>query len=109
MKLLIAIVNKRDIRHLSDALIDNDFRFTEIGSTGGFLRAGNVTLLIGVTDEQVPAVLDLVQTHCHPREEAIDVAQIGTHLDALGLGEAVTTMVGGAQVFIIQTERVVVV
>ena len=55
MKLLIAIVNKRDIRHLSDALIDNDFRFTEIGSTGGFLRAGNVTLLIGVDDERVPS------------------------------------------------------
>ena len=61
MKLLIAIVNKRDIRHLTDALIDNDFRFTEIGSTGGFLRAGNVTLLIGVDDERVPPVLELIQ------------------------------------------------
>ena len=109
MKLLIAIVNKRDIRHLSDALIDNDYRFTEIGSTGGFLRAGNVTLLIGVDDERVPPVLDLIQNHCHAREEAIEVAQIGTHLDALGLGEAVTTMVGGAQVFIVQAERMVVV
>ena len=72
MKLLIAIVNKRDIQHLTDALIDNDFRFTEIGSTGGFLRAGNVTLLIGVDDERVPPVLELIQNHCHAREEAID-------------------------------------
>ena len=109
MKLLIAIVDKRDIRHLSDALIDNEFRFTEISSKGGFLRAGNVTLLIGVEEEQVPSVLDLIQNHCQAREEAIDVAQIGTHLDALGLGEAVTTMVGSAQVFIIQAERMIVV
>ena len=39
----------------------------------------------------------------------MNIAHVGTQLDALGLGEAVTTMVGGAQVFIVQVERLVVV
>lgn len=109
MKLLIAIVNKRDIRHLTDALVDDGIRFTEIGSTGGFLRAGNVTLLIGLEDQHVERTLSIIQSHCHAREEAVNVAHVGTQLDALGIGEAVTTTVGGAQVFIVPVERLVVV
>ena len=109
MKLLIAIINKRDIRHLSDALVDDGIRFTEIGSTGGFLRAGNVTLLIGLEDQHVERTLSVIQSHCHAREETVNVAHVGTQLDALGMGEAITTMVGGAQVFIVHAERVMVV
>ena len=109
MKLLIAIINKRDIRHLSDALVDDGIRFTEFGSTGGFLRAGNVTLLIGLEDQHVERTLSVIQSHCHAREEAVNVAHVGTQLDALGMGEAITTMVGGAQVFIVHAERVMVV
>ena len=109
MKLLIAIINKRDIRHLSDALVDDGIRFTEISSTGGFLRAGNVTLLIGLEDQHVERTLSVIQSHCHAREEAVNVAHVGTQLDALGMGEAITTMVGGAQVFIVHAERVIVV
>ncbi len=109
MKLLIAIINKRDIRHLSDALVDDGIRFTEISSTGGFLRAGNVTLLIGLEDQHVERTLSVIQSHCHAREEAVNVAHVGTQLDALGMGEAITTMVGGAQVFIVHAERVMVV
>ena len=109
MKLVIAIIDKRDIRQLSDALIDNEFRFTEIASKGGFLRAGNITLLLGVDNEQVDSLVELIKQYCHAREEAINIAQIRTHLDALGLGEAVTTMVGSAQIFIIEAERMVVV
>ena len=55
------------------------------------------------------SLVELIKQYCHAREEAINIAQIGTHLDALGLGEAVTTMVGSAQIFIIEAERMVVV
>ena len=109
MKLLIAIINKRDIRHLSYALVDADIRFTEMGSTGGFLRAGNVTLLIGLEDEYIEKTLAIIQSHCQPREKAVQVAHVGTQLDALGMGEAVTAMVGGALVFIVQVDRMVVI
>ena len=107
MKMLIAVINKRDSRHLNDALIDNGFRFTEIGSTGGFLRAGNVTLLIGVVEDQVEAVLSLIRKHCQAREETVNLSQAATRIDEQSFGEAIQVLIGGAQVFILDVERVV--
>ncbi len=64
MKLLLAIIRDRDDVSVSDALSHANVRVTRIASTGGFLRRGNVTLLIGVEDERVQAVLDLVRSAC---------------------------------------------
>jgi len=107
MKLLIAVVNKRDDRHLRDALIEGGFRFTEVSSTGGFLREGNVTMLIGVEEAAVERVLSLIREHCQAREEAVNVAPPDTRLYAAPVGEPMTIQIGGAQVFILDVERVV--
>ena len=48
MKLLIAIVQDADVNFLMDALTDNGYRVTRLSTTGGFLKKGNTTLLIGV-------------------------------------------------------------
>ncbi len=106
MKLLIVVVNPRDARRLREALVASDFRFTEISSTGGFLREGNVTLLVGVEAGQVEAVLGLIRDHCHAREEVINVAPPDTRLYPDPRGEPRTVLVGGAQVFILNVERV---
>jgi uncharacterized protein YaaQ len=47
MKLVIAVVHDRDRGKITESLLRGGFKFTKIGSTGGFLREGNVTLLIG--------------------------------------------------------------
>lgn len=107
MKLLIAVVNKRDSSRLQEGLIEAGFRFTELGSTGGFLREGNVTLLIGVEAEQVEAVLGLIGEMCRPRERAAQVGTPGTQLYAAPVQQAMTVTVGGAQVFVLDVERVV--
>ncbi|MBT5872691.1 MAG: hypothetical protein HOH43_04675 [Candidatus Latescibacteria bacterium] len=107
MKLLIVIVNKRDIRRLSDALVDTGFRFTKIGSTGGFVGEGNDTLLLGVADADVEPVIDIIRAHCQSREEPMSVAQPGTRIDANPLEEAISVPVGGAQVFVLNVEQVV--
>lgn len=64
MKLLLAIIRDRDDVAVSDALSHSNVRVTRIASTGGFLRRGNVTLLIGVEDERVQDVLELVRGAC---------------------------------------------
>lgn len=64
MKLLLAIIRDRDDVSVSDALSQSNVRVTRIASTGGFLRRGNVTLLIGVEDERVHDVLELVKSAC---------------------------------------------
>lgn len=68
MKLIFAIINKIDDRPVIDALLTQQYRVTRIASTGGFLRKGNVTLLIGVQDDQVDAVMELLRQVCSPPE-----------------------------------------
>jgi uncharacterized protein YaaQ len=71
MKLIIAIIKDEDNDAVSRALTKENFRVTFIASTGGFLRSGRSTLLIGVEDEQVSKALDLIRKNCRkPSEES---------------------------------------
>lgn len=68
MKLMIVILRDGDAGAVVDRLIHEGYRVTRIASTGGFLRRGNVTLLIGVEDQHVDAVVDLLRQTCSPPE-----------------------------------------
>ncbi len=61
MKMIIVIVKDSDAEPVTQALTASDFRVTRIASTGGFLRSGVVTLLIGVDDERVDAGIQVVR------------------------------------------------
>ena len=66
MKLIIAIVRDLDAGAVIDQLIAHGHRVTRVASTGGFLRRGNVTLLIGVEEQTVAAVIELLRETCSP-------------------------------------------
>jgi uncharacterized protein YaaQ len=68
MKLVLAIIRGVDSSPVIDELVTQSFRVTRVASTGGFLRRGNVTLLVGVEDEQVQAVIDVLRDRCSPPE-----------------------------------------
>ncbi len=68
MKLMLMIVRDEDAELVTQELIQNDFRVTRMASTGGFLRRGNSTLLVGVEDERVETVTDLLRRVCSPAE-----------------------------------------
>ena len=61
MKMIIVIVKDSDAEHVTQALTASEFRVTRIASTGGFLRSGVVTLLIGVSDERVEAGIQVIR------------------------------------------------
>ena len=61
MKMIIVIVKDADAELVTLALTGNDFRVTRIASTGGFLRNGVVTLLIGVDDDRVEAGIQVIR------------------------------------------------
>lgn len=61
MKMIIAIVHDRDAESVSQALVEGAFRVTRIASSGGFLRRGSTTLMIGVEDERVTAAMDVIR------------------------------------------------
>ena len=60
MKMMIVIVKDSDSEALTRALTGAQYRVTGISSTGGFLRSGVTTLLIGVDDAQVDAASELI-------------------------------------------------
>lgn len=61
MKLIITIIPDDDSEKVSNALTDKDFRVTQIASTGGFLRKGKSTLLVGLEDELLDSALDIIK------------------------------------------------
>ncbi len=72
MKLIIAIIQEDDAVQVSQALLDAGYRVTKIASSGGFLRKGSATILIGVEDERVEDALRIIREHCAaPAEPAI--------------------------------------
>lgn len=70
MKLMIVIVRDVDEETVIQALLQQDYRVTRMSSTGGFLRQGNVTLLIGVREERVQPLLELVRETCAGLEDS---------------------------------------
>ncbi len=61
MKLIIVIIKDHDADALTQALTEGDYRITRIASTGGFLRSGVVTILLGVEDNQVDSAIQLMR------------------------------------------------
>ena len=61
MKMIIAIVKDHDADPVTQALTAENFRVTRIASTGGFLRSGVATLLIGVDDADVDAAIRVLR------------------------------------------------
>ena len=62
-KLIIAVVQNEDADNVVDALLEDEFRATRLASTGGFLRRGNTTLMVGADEDQIDRILDLVRSN----------------------------------------------
>lgn len=99
MKLITAIINKKDADSVSDALREKAFRFTKIATYGGFLRAKNLTLLMGVEDGKVDEALDIIRSHCCERMEPLPVVMSEAPYP-LYTSTLTEVPVGGATVFI---------
>jgi len=61
MKMIIIIVKDSDADTLTQSFTANNFRVTRVASTGGFMRSGVVTMLLGVEDTQVDAAIKVVR------------------------------------------------
>jgi uncharacterized protein YaaQ len=65
-KLILAIISADAVEAVSRALVERKYPVTQISSVGGFLRRGSTTLVIGVDDVQVQAVLAVLREACGP-------------------------------------------
>jgi uncharacterized protein YaaQ len=105
MKLVIAVVQGNDADQLLAALIRQGYRATQINSAGGFLRERNVTLLIGVRDEDVADVQEIVRANCHSRTRFVNPLMPIVEPGEFYIPSPVEVLVGGATVFVVNIER----
>lgn len=103
MKMLTAIINREDANGVVIALTKAGFSVTKLATTGGFLMAGNMTLLIGVDDDKVDACIAVIASRCEQRQELVPSSA------SMGLGAAAAypleVTVGGATIFVSHVER----
>lgn len=105
MKLVIAIVHDEDSFELIEELTDNGYKVTKLATTGGFLKAGNTTLLIGVEKEKVDSVLSIIQDVCKTRKGAVSMPSPIVGSTGVFVPTPVEVTIGGATVFVIDVER----
>ena len=61
MKMIVAIVESDKVEKVSQTLLAKKYRVTRLASTGGFLREGATTLMVGVDDDQVEEALQVIR------------------------------------------------
>ncbi len=106
-KLIMMVVSDTDADALMGRLVEAGVPVTKIGSTGGFLRRGNVTIFSGVTETQVDPVIRLVRETCHARKEFVPVQTLPFIGDGSFSAEPIEVRVGGAIVFVLDVDQFV--
>ena len=109
MKLIIAIVQDEDASRLVNQLMKNGHGVTKLATTGGFLRAGNTTLLIGVDDEKMHTVMSIIEDVCKSRKQMTSApSTMGSMGGMPGVASyPVEVTVGGATVFVLSVDQFV--
>lgn len=105
MKLVWAIVQDNDAMDLIDYLTEDGFRVTKLASTGGFLKEGNTTLMIGVEEDKVDKVINLIKDTCKVRKQEI-AAPVSPGIQSdMFLTYPTELEVGGATIFVTDVDR----
>ncbi|MGB4985636.1 MAG: cyclic-di-AMP receptor [Erysipelotrichaceae bacterium] len=103
MKLVLAIVSNEDSQAVTIELNKAGFSVTKLATTGGFLKAGNTTLICGVEDEKVKEVIDIIgkessrRTEIIPSTTSYDIGRFAAY--------PIEVQVGGATLFILNVEQ----
>ena len=107
MKIIYAIVSSDDGNRVTDVLTEHQFSVTRLATTGGFLKKGNATLMIGTDENRVDEAIVLIHETCGKRQ------RITCDMPAPGIGAMstgymmmpVTVELGGATIFVTDVER----
>ena len=103
MKMVLAVIDKDDAHDVISNLSKAGFSITRLSTTGGFLRSGNVTILVGVEDEKTSDVIGIIKEHSRSRSQQIPTI-IGNEASYLS-PMPVEVSVGGATIFVMNVEQ----
>ena len=105
MKLIIAIVQDEDASRLISTLMNEGYSVTKLATTGGFLRAGNTTLLLGGEDDRVKGALDVIERVCKSRKQIATSPSPVAGTSGVYAPYPIEVVVGGATVFVTNVEQ----
>lgn len=105
MKLVFAIVHDEDGPKVMEELNRNGFSVTKLCSTGGFLKAGNTTLLVGVDEEHLDEVIEVIKKKSRSRKQVINSNMTPNGVGGMFIPYPVEVVVGGATIFVLDVDR----
>ena len=105
MKLVLCIVQDQDASDLVDALTDNGYRVTKLATTGGFLKSGNTTLMMGVDEDKVDQVMGVIEEVCKTRKQMVTSPPPTAGATSVYMTYPVEVRIGGATIFVIDVDR----
>jgi uncharacterized protein YaaQ len=103
MKLVIAIVSNDDSSSLMKELVKKKYFVTKLASSGGFLKKGNTTLMIGARAEDIDAIIKIITDFSKTRNELVPSSVISEY--GILQSPPIEVTVGGATLFIIDVEK----
>ncbi|MDO4357052.1 MAG: cyclic-di-AMP receptor [Clostridia bacterium] len=107
MKMIIAIVQDEDSSRLVNNLMSEGYRVTKLATTGGFLRAGNSTLLIGVDDDKYEGAMAIIEKVCKSRKQIATAPSPISGSTGVYVPYPIEVMVGGATIFVLDVDKFV--
>jgi uncharacterized protein YaaQ len=66
-KMVMAIIDDDESVEIFKRLLSEGFPVIRIDSTGGLLRGGESTLIVGLDQDEVDTYINRINTVCHPR------------------------------------------
>lgn len=103
MKLIVAIINNDDCPSVLNELTQQNFGATRLSTSGGFLKSGNSTLLIGTEDENVDKVIEIISEFSRKRTQMVTPSP--SFMAEGFISRAVEVTVGGATVFVVDVDK----
>ena len=104
MKLVLAIIHDDDAMSIMKLLNEKGYFVTKLATTGGFLRAGNTTLITGVDDNDVSNVIEIFETRCKSRIQKTDLSAPYGAMEGYK-PYPIEVKVGGATIFVLDVEQ----
>ena len=103
MKLVLAIVSNDDSSSVSASLTKANYSVTRLATTGGFLRAGNTTIIVGCEDDRVDSCVEIIGNESKRRTEVVPSTasyDIGRYASF-----PVEVQIGGATIFVLDVAQ----
>lgn len=105
MKLIIAIVQDEDSSRLIGNLMNEGYSVTKLATTGGFLRSGNTTLLLGVDESKFDGAMAVIEKVCKSRKQIATSPTPMSGNSGVFTSYPIEVMVGGATIFVLNVEQ----